>query len=155
MSIFGQLDAENIPSNPNFIEKGEYSAEVTKALFKDNRDGNRQLVIEYTITEDGSQYDKYKPTQYFNLIDSEMTAEAFALLPAEEKRKIQQVNAKIKRTLCGTTGSSTQKGLGVDPSDLNDPNWNPEVIMGTKIKLGISNFGSDGVNVQWVNLIEE
>jgi len=154
MSIFGDLDAETIPTNPNYIEKGDYEAEVTKAYFKDSPD-KRQLVIEYTINHDGSEFDGKKAYHYFTLVDASMNKEMFALLPPDEKKDIQRLLATIKRTLCGDNGSANKRGLGVEANDLNDKNWNPEVIVGTKIHLGIGNWGTDGVNVRWVNLREE
>lgn len=154
MSIFGQLDAANIPTNPFFIEAGDYEAEVTKALFKNNRDGQKQLVIEYTITDDASEFDGKTVSQYFTLVDPDMTAEQFALLPAAEKQKISRTNSAIKRTLCGNNANEAQKGLGVDPEDLNSPTWTPEFLVGTKVNIGISNYGAEneGVNLKWVNL---
>jgi len=155
MSIFGQLDAETIHSNPFFIEKGEYTAEVTKAYFKEAADKPRQLVIEYTVTNEDSQYVDQKAYHYFTLVASDMTAEKFALLPADEQKNIRRSNSALKRTLCGDDGNSSKNGLGVSADDLNDKDWNPETLVGTKIDMGIGNYGSDGVNVRWVNIQSE
>lgn len=156
MGIFGQLDAQNIPTNPFFVEAGEYSAEVTKAQYKVNKDQQMQLFIEYTINNEDSQYLDSKVVQYFTLVDSEMTAEAFALLPGEEQKNIRRTMSALKRTLCGNDNNSSQKGLGVNPDDLNDPDWKPEVLVGTKVDIGVANYGAtnEGVNVRWVNLSE-
>lgn len=154
MSIFGQLDAANIPANPYFIEAGDYFAEVTKAEIKKNRDGQRQIAITYTIRDENSQYNKSSVTQYFNLVDSDMTAEKLALLPAEEQQKIRKTNAALKRTLCGNAAVENQHGLGVNIDDLNDPSWDPAVVVGTFVNIGIANYGTDGVNVRWVNLAD-
>jgi len=156
MSIFGQLDAANIPTNPFWVEKGDYSAEVTKAQYKTNRDGNKQLFLEYTITSEDSQFLDSKVVQYFTLVDPEMTQESFGLLPADEQKSIRRTMSALKRTLCGNDSNPAQKGLGVNPNDLNDANWNPEVLVGTKVDIGISNYGAtnEGVNVRWVNLAQ-
>lgn len=154
MSIFGQLDAATIKTNPFFIEAGEYDAEVTKAYFKNDRNGNKQLVIEYTINNEDSEYLDKKASQYFTLPDPNLTAETFALLPADEKKKIQGTLSSMKRTLCGNSANARQKGLGVNPDDLNDPEWDPAVLMGIKVNLSISNYGEEGVNIRWVNLTE-
>lgn len=151
MSIFGKLDAAQVPTNAFYIEAGDYEAEVTKAHFKE-KDGQRQLVIEYTITNQDSQYLDQKAYHYYTLPDADMTAEMFELLPSDEKQKIRKTNSSIKRTLCGTDGNSKQRGLGVPEEDLNDDDWDPAVLVGTKIYMGIANFGKDGVNVRWVNL---
>ncbi len=155
MSLFGQLDAANIPSDPYFIEKGEYECEVVKAEYSKNRDGERQLHIVYKITDNFSEYEGKQAHQYFVLVDSEMTQEKFDLLPADEKKKIRGRNSAIKRTLCGVEGRDNQKGLEIDPEELNDPNWNPEVLVGKQCMVTISNFGdhNTGVNVKWVNAL--
>jgi len=157
MSIFGQLDAANIHTNAFYIEAGEYSATVTKAYYKKNvRDGEeqRQLVIEYTIDDEDSQYLDSKAYHYFNLVDPDMTAEKFALLPSEDQVKIRRSNSALKRTLCGDDNNSDKRGLGVPVDDVNDENWNPEVLVGTKVDMAISNYGAnnEGVNIKWVNL---
>lgn len=157
MSLFGKLDSQNIPTNPFFVEKGEYEAEVTRAEFKTNRDQDRQLHIEYTITSAESQFLDSKVVQFFTLVDPNLTQESFSLLPAEEQKKIRRNLSTLKRTLCGNDGNSSQKGLGVDAEDLNAENWNPEVLVGTKVILAVQNYGptNEGVAVRWVNLREE
>jgi hypothetical protein len=153
MSIFGKLDAQNIPANPFWIEKGEYKAEITKAAYQTNRDQKRQLIIEFTINDENSQFLDSKATKYFDLVDPEMTAEQMALLPAEEQKTIRRNLSSLKNALCG---SGRNKGLGVNPDDLNDDTWDPAVLMGTKVDLAISNYGptNDGVNVRWANIQE-
>ncbi len=157
MGIFGQLDAANIPTNPFYIEKGDYSAEVTDAKFKTNRDQVKQLYIQYTINDEDSQFLDSKAVQFFDLPDENMTQEMFSLLPSDEQRKMRRNLAALKRTLCGNDSNSSQKGLGVDQNDLNDPNWDPAVLMGTKVNLSITNYGAtnEGVNIKWVNLQED
>ncbi len=156
MSIFGNLDAAEIPSNPYYVEEGEYEAEVTDAKYKTNNKEQRQLVIEYTITDDSSQYQDSKVFQYFTLVDPEMTREQLELLPAEEQRSIRKTMSALKRTLCGNEANSSQKGLGVSVDDLNDANWQPTSLVNTKVNIGVNNYGADkqGVNVRWVNLAQ-
>ena len=152
MSIFGEMDAENIKSNPYFVEAGDYSAEVSDAKFQTTKDGQRQIVIEYMISETNSQYYESRVKQFFNLVPADMTNEKIALLPSDEQKAIRRSNSALKRTLCGNPANSSQKGLGVPASDLNDKNWDPAVLKGTKVNIGVNNYGSDGVNVRWVNL---
>ena len=154
MSIFGELDAANIPSNPFFVEKGDYSAEVVDAQFRDNRDGQRQLVIEYMINDEASQFYESKVKQYFTLVDASMNQEKLELLPADEQKAIRRSNSALKRTLCGNPTNSSQKGLGVAVNDLNSKDWDPAILKGTKVNIGVSNYGTDGVNVRWVNLAD-
>lgn len=157
MSIFGKLDAATISTNPFWIEEGEYEAEVTNAEYRSNRDGQKQLHIEYTVTEEESRFDGNKANQYFPLMDADMTYEQFVLLPKDEQQKISRTNAALKKTLCGSDGNEFQKGLGIPQDDLNDENWDPAVLKGLKVRIGVNNYGKDnnGVNVRWVNLISE
>lgn len=156
MSIFGKLDAANIPSNPYFVEQGEYEGEVTRADFKNNRDGERQLHIEYTITNEDSQYLDSKVVQFFTIVDPEMTQEKFDLLPADEQKKIRRNMSALKRTLCGNEHNTSQKGLGVNSDDLNDEAWDPKSLVGTKVKFAVNNYGTtnEGVAIRWVNLAD-
>lgn len=156
MSIFGELDAAQVSTNPYFIEGGEYAAEVIEAKYKENRDGVRQLYIQYILTDTDSEYVGQKPSHFFNLVADDMTAEKFALLPAEEKKKIRLAMATLKKTLCGSDGNANHKGLGVPVDDLNDKDWNPAVLVGTKVMLGIANGGTNNeyVNIRWVNLAD-
>lgn len=154
MSIFGKLDAANIPTNPFWVEAGEYEAEVTEAKYQVNKKekDTRQLVIKYTIDEDESEFNGYQVAQFFNLVDPEMTVEDLELLPLEDRKAIRRNNAALKKTLCGN--NQGQKGLGVDSNDLNDSDWDPGVLVGLKVNIGVRNYGStnEGVSVQWVSL---
>lgn len=156
MSIFGKLDAANIPTNPFWVEAGEYSAEITDGKYQFSKKKEvRQLVIEYTIDDDSSEFLDSKVAQFFDLVDPEMTPEDFELLPSEDKKSIRRSNAALKRTLCGN--NQGRGGLGVDANDLNDPEWDPKSIVGLKVNIGVNNFGptNEGVAVRWVSLREE
>ncbi len=156
MSIFGKLDAANIKTNPLYIEAGEYPAEVTKAEFRIREsDGSRQLYFQYTITDEDSKYNGKKASQFYTLVDPDMTAEMLAKLPVDEQEKIEKTNSALKRTLSGTSGFANQHGLGVTEEELNNPEWTPESLVGTRIILTIGNYGTDGVNIRNVNKIIE
>lgn len=152
MSLFGKLDAARIPSNPYFIEAGDYPAEVTEAKYQE-RDGVRQLRIDYTINDETSLFNGKRVSHFFDLPSEDMTEEQFELLPADEKQKIHKAMSSLKRTLCGTEGNDRQRGLGVHEDALNDENWDPSSLVGIKLTLGISNWGknSEGVNIKYVN----
>ncbi len=155
MGIFGRLDAATIPSNPFKIDEGVYSATITNAQYRDNQTKNvRQLIIEFTIDDEDSSFLDYKAPMYFDLVDSEMTAEMFELLPATEKQKIQRALASLKKTLCG---DGRHKGLAIDENDLNDPDWDPKSLINLKTTIGISNYGpnKENFNVRWANIREE
>ncbi len=155
MSLFGKLDAANIPTNSFFVAAGEYSATITVAAYRNKKDGSgRQLHIEYQINDPDSEYLDSKVSQWFDLVDPDMTEETFELLPADEKKKIRKTNSAIKRTLCGNPGRDDQPGLGLTEDDLNDPEWEPKNLVGSLVDLVIYNFGTnnDGVAVRYVNL---
>lgn len=154
MSIFGQLDAAKIPTNPFYIAAGTYNGEVTEAEFREKKDGTRYLFIEYVITDVDSGVKGKKVQSRFDVVDPSMTEEQFALLPADEKEKLRGKMINLKKTLCGQEGFERQKGLGQTPDDLNDPDWDPGVMKGLIVVFGIRNFGTDGVKVQWVNLAD-
>lgn len=153
MGIFGKLDAAAVPANPFWVAAGEYSAEVTKAEYsviqKGNNAGTRQIHIEYTINDEA--YLDSRLHQYFALVDEDMTEEMFEMLPDEEKNKLRKANAKIKQTLCGN--GTNQPGLGVDEMELNDDNWDPKSLVGTKVDIAVANGGDKNqyVNIRWVN----
>ncbi len=153
MGIFGQLDAATIPSNPFFIEKGNYEAQVTKAEFRTNQDNQKQIYIEYTITEEESEYYDRKISQFFTLVDPDMTKADFDLLPNDEKQAIRNRLSNLKRTLCGNDGNEKQRGLGVDPDDLNDKDWDPTVLMGLDVDLNIKTYADNTKSsVNWANI---
>lgn len=160
MSIFGKLDAANIPTNPYFIKEGEYPSEISDAKYHNNKsNGQRQLVIQMTVTDESSEFLDSTASLYFDLPDLDMTIEQFELLPNEEKKKIRKAMSAIKRTLCGNPSNEKQKGLGVSEEDLNNDEWDPKVLVGTPVTMAITNYGSgptkEGVNIKWVNLREE
>lgn len=159
MSLFGKLDAANIPSNPYYIEQGEYPAQVSNAGYKTRQTTNgaeRQIFIEYVITDETSQFLDQKATQFFTLVDPEMTEEQFALLPKDDQAKIRRNNSALKKTLCGNEANRAQPGLGVPIEDLNDENWDPKILVGIDVNIGIRNWGENnqGVNIAWVNKVD-
>lgn len=157
MSIFGKLDAATVSTNPFWIEAGEYTAEVSKAEYKTNRDNQRQLHIEYTITDEDSRFDGNKANSFFNLVDEDMDETKFATLPKDDQKKITRDLANLKKALCGSDGNSNQPGLGIDPDDLNDAEWDPAVLMGVKVTLAVANWGekNTGVNVKYANILQD
>ena len=156
MSLFGKLDAANVKTNPLYIEAGEYPAEVTKAEFRVNRSGERQLFLQYTIVDEDSKYHNKRASQFYTLPPADLDAEGLEILreaDAKAAEKIESTISGMKRTLSGTSGFAAHRGLGVPEEDLNDPEWTPEGLVGTKIILTISNYGLDGVNIRMVNKI--
>lgn len=154
MSIFGKLDAMNIPNDPFFVKEGEYPAVVTDIKFKDSEDRGRKLIIEYTIDDETSQYNGFRVGQVHSLVDPELTEEAFELLPATEKQKIIRDMSNTKKALCGSDTIAAHTGLGVNPDDLNSDDWDPTTLKGTRVDLAVNNFGekNERFSVRWANL---
>ncbi len=157
MSLFGELDAAEISSNPFKIDAGEYESEITAAEYRTDRDGRRQLYLKYTITDTNSEFKGESQGHFFPLVDADMTHEKLEMMPLEERQKIRKDNANVKRTLCGNPGHKNQPGLGVDPDDLNQPDWNPASLLGTPVIMCINNFGTNnqGTGIRWVNVIQD
>jgi hypothetical protein len=155
VSIFGKLDAREIPASPYYIAAGEYDAEVTDAQYRIKKDSDqRQLFIEYTITDEGSLFNNKRVRTYFDLVDPDLTNESFMMLPTAEQAIIQRNMTNLKRALCGFNDNI--RGLGVSEDDLNDDNWEPASLKGIKVRIGISNYGPDNqsVNVKWANIVQ-
>jgi hypothetical protein len=151
MSIFGKLDAANVSANANFIEAGDYLAEITDAEYRTSNSGDRQIVIEYTVTNEDSAFKGSKAREYLKLPPADFTAEQFELMPPDEKKKLRESMAKVKARLCGYSDKNV--GLGIKENDLNDPEWTPAVLKGTAVRLGINN-GASGqyINIKYVAL---
>lgn len=154
MSVFGKLDAASVSSNPYKVEKGIYPAEITKFEFRQTKNDQRQLFLECQIEDMDSEYDDERVNKYYFLPDENMDQETFDAFPSDEKKRIRKNMATLKRDLCGSETRTDQKGLGVDPEDLNDPDWNPATLVGTKVTIGVNNY-RDNTNLNWINLREE
>jgi hypothetical protein len=154
MSIFGKLDAAVISTNPFKIDEGDYDGEIVDAEFGTARDGEtRQLMIEYTITTEESSFKGQNVKEFFSLVPEDFDNASMAMLPPSEQQKIRQNLANLKKRLCGH--SEKNKGLGVDEDDLNSSDWNPVVLKGLQVRLGIHN-GRDGqyTNVKYAVLAD-
>ncbi len=152
MSIFGKLDATKVKTNQYYVEAGDYYGEILDADIKDKRDGSgRFLSIQMEIQDENSSFKGSKPIMTIDLPPEDLTEEIMATLPAEDQATIRRNNTKLKSTLCG---NSRFPGLGIDENDLNDPGWHPKVLKGLKVEFTIRNFGTDGVQIAYVNLAQ-
>lgn len=159
MSIFGDLDADEIPENPYWVEEGEYSAVITDAFFHENKkkeDNPHQLVICYTITDEDSEYFNNEVRDWFTYF-KDMNKEIYQSLSAAEKKEVKSALSAIKRRLCGQKDTDPpRKGLGQPESVLNDPEWDPKELVGLEVDLLVSNSGDKNQysNVRWANLAD-
>lgn|SRR5512138_398605 len=154
MSIFGKIDAESVSSNPFKVDRGIYPGEVTKFEFRTTSNGNRQLFLETVIEDSESEFDGERVNKTYFLPDDDMDAEKLETLPSDERRRVKKNMATIKKDLCGEPGNITRRGLGIDPNDLNDPNWSPSPVVGSKVIFGVNNY-KENSNIAWINLRDE
>jgi hypothetical protein len=69
-SIWGDLDTDEIPDDPNYVAPGTYFCQVTSARFiTDKEDPSRRIAIAWTwkIDEPDSDYHNFPLNEYFNL----------------------------------------------------------------------------------------
>lgn len=157
MGIFGALDVDDIPDNPFWIEKGEYEAFVSNAYFHTNekRDNQRQLVICYKITDKESKFYDKEVRDWFDVFP-DLTKEDYNAMPGQDQAKIDRSLGSLKRRLCGQSDSK-YNGLGVDVSELSDPNWDPKTLKNKQVIVAIKNYGEDDsqVGIKWVSVVED
>ena len=78
-SIWGDLDSDEIPDDPNFVAAGTYFATCTSARFvMDKEDSTRRVAIAWTwtIEEPESEYHGFPLNEYINLPRSKRQREA-------------------------------------------------------------------------------
>lgn len=158
-SVFGDIDAEDIQTNPYFVEGGVYYGRISKAEFKENSDGTKiNLMISYEITgaadSENEQYVGNWPTDFLRVYPN-LTKEDEAAMDADDRKKLKDDRVRLVRRLCG--GGKGRPGLGVPKADLNDPDWNPEVLVGTEVEMFIKNWenkeGELQINIVYANAL--
>lgn len=156
MGIFGELDADEIPDNPFWIAKGEYTAFISNAYFHWNEKREQeQLVICYKISDSDSKYYKREARDFFDVYRN-LTREEWEAMSESEQAQIERSNGAIKRRLHGQPNKG-YPGLGVDLADLDDSEWDPkESLVNKEVIIAIQNYGEEdeGVNVRYANLVE-
>lgn len=156
MGIFGGLDIEDIPDNPFWVEKGEYSAFISKAYFHVNekKDGQNQLVICYTISDSDSKYYNKEVRDWFDVYP-DLTKEDYDSMTGPEQAKIDRALSAVKRRLCGQPDQG-RPGLGVNHLEL-DEDWDPKTLINKKVIVAVQNYGenNEGMNVRYANLDED
>jgi|SRR3990170_1071550 len=155
MSIFGELDAEKIPTNPFWVEEGEYRAQITKAEISQNKDGTKtNLIIAFTILNADSEFEGKEVRQYLQIYP-ELTKESYKLLPVEERKIINRNMTNLKKLLCGQP-EMERKGLGVDPAELDSDEWDPKTLVNLEVNIAVQNSGEEGqyTNLKWANLAD-
>ncbi len=152
MSIFGKMDAAKVKTNPYYVEAGDYFGEIVEADIRTKRDSDdRYLYIQFEILDEESAFKGSKPTLRQDLPAADLTEEVMASLPADDQAKIRRDMTTVKNILCG---NNRFPGLGIDPEDLNDPDWHPKVLKGLKVNFTVRNFGEDGVQISYANIAD-
>lgn len=67
MSLFGDLDVNEIPDDPNYVEAGIYCTTVTEAKFLRDKDTDevKSLLIKYTIDEPENDWHHSSITEFY------------------------------------------------------------------------------------------
>lgn len=160
MGVFGDLDRNKIPTNPYWVEEGEYTATISNAFTHkqpkkgsdDPNDVQDQFVIVYTISDTNSVYFESDVRDYFHFFP-DLTDEDYEALDPREKKRVKAALSAIRRRLCGQEEDDDDIGLGVDPKDLQemDPKDLAISLIGTEVDLGVVNRGTKNQysNVYW------
>jgi hypothetical protein len=146
MSIFGNLDAALVKTDPFFIPAGDYYATITAAEVKIYEE-KPQFVITYKINDPSSQYNSFSARKIYTLPDPNMTQEDYELLSGKDRQRLDTAMSSLKRDLCGRDEDDEDNGLGVDPDDLNNPEWNPASLVGLEVVISINNYGANNTGV--------
>lgn len=136
-NIWGDLDADEIPDDPNYVAPNTYLATVTEAKYVTDKETGERVALtwRWTIQEPDSKYDGYPVNEYKQLPrKSVMQAEGrdkpnaaelrqMAFLKQQLMRAFDFTEEEIKRVrpqdLLGKTAYiTTKEGSSSDPSDL-------------------------------------
>ena len=153
MSLFGELDAAEISTNPFYVEAGEYSGKIVEAKHTEDRDGNPRFQIRYVITDEMSDYHGKTLMDSFKLFPG-MTSELLATLPPAEKKEVRDALGALKRRLCGQENVEDDKGLGVLEEELNDEEWDPKTLVDMEVELAVVNSADNTRSfVRWARKV--
>lgn len=83
MSLFGDMDIDEIGDDPFAIAPNTYLAVVTDCYIKE-KDGDKSFIIKWKINEPGSEYHGMGVTEFFNLIEE---GREWADLSGDEKTR--------------------------------------------------------------------
>jgi hypothetical protein len=68
MGLFGEMDIDSIPADPNFVEAARYPANVARADVIKQRDGEKEnLKITFVIDKEGNPYHGRYQSKWYTL----------------------------------------------------------------------------------------
>lgn len=110
MSLFGDIDAADIPENPFYVAPGTYECVLTEAIVKDKTDGSGQgLALKWVIEDDESDYKGQNISDWFNVYP-DLTADE---LTQKQKQDLSRLRQRL--TQMGLT-TEEQNALGEEES---------------------------------------
>lgn len=140
-TLFGDIDPEEIPNDPNHVDPGTYECEVTRAQFVTTNDGRHGLSLQYTITDDsdfhGTPIREWK-IFYPGITSDELTPE------------IRKDLSRLKQRLL-SLGVPEAAQNSLDPKELLGIRCNVTVYEGTNRNDPTRKY----TNVQTVSLLED
>lgn len=106
MSIFGELDVNDVDDDPFKIDAGTYRSLVLDA-FESEKDGSHAFIIKYAIDEPGSEFDKKRLQSFFPMPD--LTGiRSMSDLSFEDADKIKRLRRHLRL------------GFDIPEAELND-----------------------------------
>lgn len=143
MSIFGELDIDEIPDDPFFIENGTYTFLITKAAWKTitSTDGSDPYTLAnygLSVNDETSEFHG-KPVQQTFRVYPTLTREVFKEMTSEQQAEIKTNSSRHKVFL---------RGFGVSETEMDQLNaeTTPEMMVGREAtgdyKLNKSTDGS-------------
>lgn len=110
MALFEELDIAGAADDPYAIPDNTYAAVVTNLTVKDDKNGNKGMIFEYTLRGNGTAQDGFKVTEY-KRVPSSTDAQ-----PLDEGEKDKAL-AYIKQRLA-SLGVPEARMNSVDKDDL-------------------------------------
>jgi hypothetical protein len=96
MSIFGDLDVDSIPDNPNYVKGGRYLATPVKSEIRHTKeDSKHSVVITWAITSEESEYHGRYVQQWLDYPLWKFDKEVDELTP-DMKRQLSRIKATCK-----------------------------------------------------------
>jgi hypothetical protein len=127
VSLFGDMDTDDIPDDPFFVMQGTYYGSCTDAkIVRSRKDESQALFIQYTIDEPDSDYHGYTVSDYFTLyLDRD-----FKDLDANEKKTVIRMRARFRE--------------GFDVAEDRVKYVKPSDLMGEPVYIQVTNSPGKG-----------
>lgn len=144
MSIFGEMDVNSIPTNPNYLPMGTYRVEFTQvASF--TKDDSHRIVFTFTVPM-GSEYEGVEAKKYF-FVYPNLTEEMYRELPTGRKKSLIEL-----RNLLFGSKSKGSLGLPREAANLSMEELLNEINSSYKGIFADIEVWNGGEEAQFVNV---